>query len=252
MTAPVETDHPNPLLRPVFEAKCYVCGAPPLLWKPDLGQGTFEEAFDCECQYTHPGAYSDGLGKARHLYKLRWRMMTRLGRDYREMARREYDFTPENADVIQAMLTLGERSQVFLHGAAGRGKSHLAIKAAVALFNQGVSVEYWPEQAFFDDARQYAVSDAAFKTKPGRSGDVLLIDDLGKSRPTEYAAQMLYDVLEFRVSNNLGFILTSNHAPGEAAGRMVLDAANAGAVESRLRAGRVLELTGDDRRGGRA
>lgn len=247
----IETNHPNPVLRPTIETRCPLCQAEAIYWKPDYSDGTYVEAFDCECQFTTPGsAYSQALSRHKHLFRTRWKMYKRLARDYREMALRDYEVSPENLDVLDEMSAFGEQGQIFLHGAGGRGKSHLAIKTAVQLFSRGVTVEYWPETAFFEDAREYAMSDYAYKTKPGREGAVLILDDLGKTRPTPYAAQMLYDVLEFRVANKLGLIITSNHPPKEAAERMVLDGRNAGAVESRLISGRVLELAGLDRRAG--
>ncbi|EYB66516.1 hypothetical protein DEIPH_ctg103orf0045 [Deinococcus phoenicis] len=132
----------------------------------------------------------------------------------------------------------------------GVGKTHLSIVTAVELLNLGVTVEYWPEVAFLAACREYTMSDSAFKVPPGRSGQVLIIDDLGKSKTSEFVAQVLYETLEMRVSNGLGLVITSNHSPEEAARRMVADPANADAVRSRLEAGHVLELQGFDRRRG--
>lgn len=250
----LDTQHPNPLLCPGLEKNCPVCRAAAVHWKPDLANGTFVAAFDCDCQFDSSaggrGRWIDATSAMDHLYRLRWRMVQRLGRDYSLMADRSFQTGPGNLDAAKAISYSGANDRVFLHGASGRGKTHLAIQKALQLFNQGVSVEYWPEQAFFEDAQQYVLSKNPLKTKPGRSGDVLILDDLGKTRPTEYAAQMLYDVLEFRVSNNLGFLITSNHSPEEVARRMVLDPKNANAVASRLHSGLVLELVGEDRRGG--
>lgn len=249
--AVLDIHHPNPILRPTVETRCPACGVLADYWKPDYERREYVALFDCDCRMQEPHLpYARQLEHHQHLFRSRVLMKERLGRDYFAMARRSYEVSADNAEVCESMTSLGARDQVFLHGAGGVGKTHLSIVTAMELLNQGITVEYWPEVAFLTACREYTLNHSAFKVPPGRSGQVLIIDDLGKSKTSEFVAQVLYETLEMRVSNGLGLIITSNHSPAEAAQRMVADAANADAVRSRLEVGHVLELQGFDRRGG--
>ena len=243
--------HSNPLLRASFELRCPDCGAEADYFQPVYEQRDYVAMYPCECRMKDPYVtYALKLEAQRRVFASRCAVWSRLPADYRAMATRAYEVTPENQEGVARLAAIGPRDRVYLHGMGGVGKTHLGITTAVELFSQGLTVEYWSELSFFEQARKFAVSDSDTKVKPGRAGDVLILDDLGKTRATPYAAEMLYDVLEFRSANNLGMIITSNHPPDETAQNMVLDARNANAVESRLRSGVVIELLGRDRRAG--
>lgn len=247
--------HPNPILQASYELNCPACRAPASYFKPDYGIREYAEAYECDCRWELPQLeYSDLLTQGQRVFRSRLDMWSKLRSDERQMALRQYETDNDNAQIIQTMLGFTGSRQVYLHGAGGVGKTHLTILAAVACFRRGLSVEYWPEIAFFENAQEYARSDSPVKTKPGQAGDVLILEDLGKTRATPYAAQMLYDVLTYRISSGRGLIITSNHPPEESAQRMVLDPRNADAVLSRLRAGMVIEMTSerDNREGSRA
>lgn len=242
----------HPILKPTFELHCPECDAPANLFMPDYDQPAVEIAYDCLCfQELDSMSYYRKTERLAHLWRTRVKTWRRLGLDYRDMALREYEVTPENAEVVARVTNMGEHDRVFLYGAGGRGKTHLMIRAMVELWSRGLTVEYWPEMQLYEKFQEYALSRDPYRFKPGREGDVLVIDDMGKTRPSEFSAQMMYELLEFRTANNLGLLITSNHDPAGTAGRMVLDAGNAGAVESRLRSGLVLELPGIDRRANR-
>lgn len=242
----------HPILKPTFELHCPECDAPANLFMPDYDLPDVEIGYDCECRWElEQLPYSKKIERLVHLWRTRVKTWRRLGLDYRDMALREYEITPENAEVATRVMNMGERDRVFLHGAGGRGKTHLMIRTMVELWSRGLTVEYWPEMQLYEKFQEYALSKDFYRVKPGREGDVLIIDDMGKTRPSEFSAQMMYELLEHRSANNLGLLITSNHDPAGTAGRMVLDAGNAGAVESRLRSGLVLELPGIDRRANR-
>lgn len=233
----------HPLLRPAVELKCPACGAEAEMFLADYGAASYVESYNCECRWSLPQLpYSEQLLQLQRVFASRVHVWNRLGQDYRDMAQRNYRLATYNREAVQNLRSVEAGSQVYLHGPGGGGKTHLVIKAIIEILNRGLSVEYWSETAFFDEAREYALSRASLRVKPGRRGDILILEDVGKTKASEYAAQMFYDVLEFRTSNRLGLIITSNHSPKEAANRLVVDPHNAGAVESRLKAGSVIEL----------
>jgi DNA replication protein DnaC len=83
---------------------------------------------------------------------------------------------------------------------------------------------------------------------------VLILDDLGKVKTSEFVYETLYACLESRWSNAKTTILTANHKPGVVADRLTpasLDREAADAILSRLIAGQVIEVKGmDEREGG--
>ncbi len=82
---------------------------------------------------------------------------------------------------------------------------------------------------------------------------VLILDDLGKVKTSEFVYETLYACLEARWSNGKTTVFTANHKPGIVADRLTpasLDTEAADAILSRMIAGRVIEVSGTDRREG--
>lgn len=66
--------------------------------------------------------------------------------------------------------------------------------------------------AFSDDARQEALNALA-------ATDALVLDDIDKTRPTEYAAEQLFCAIDTRVTAGAGLLVTTNLAPSALAER---------------------------------
>ena len=104
-----------------------------------------------------------------------------------------------------------------LIGDIGVGKSHLAA-AALAVSVHPKPGHFWPlaqlllwmRQQMFDDRgpkRPEAEVIGFFQSNPG----LLVIDDLGAEKPTEWSQQVLYSVLNARYERKLPTILTTNN-----------------------------------------
>lgn len=105
------------------------------------------------------------------------------------------------------MRKLGKGFIIF--GDNGTGKSYLAACITNALISKGYSClmtsfpqintllsgTYEGKQAFFDSLNQY---------------DLLVIDDLGAERETEYSAENIFNVIDSRYRVNLPLIITTN------------------------------------------
>lgn len=115
------------------------------------------------------------------------------------------------ADVIE----WGERPagrNVLLLGDVGTGKTHLAVAAARLRFDRGAEVRFFPVVELLDMLRpggpEHALYDLA-------DHEVLVLDDLGSERPTEWTAERLYALVNRRWLEERPTICTSNLSPAE-------------------------------------
>jgi DNA replication protein DnaC len=115
--------------------------------------------------------------------------------------------TPSQQEALQAVLSGGS---LWLWGPPGVGKTHLAAAACLAT----------------DDSRLCLVADLMADLRAAaRDGDdeeivqrfrtynLLALDDLGVDRPTTYATEQLYRIVDTRYDSNLRTIVTSNAEP---------------------------------------
>lgn len=86
-------------------------------------------------------------------------------------------------------------------------------------------------------------SDDTYRTERRKAAEasLLVLDDLGVRKPSEGMFHLLFDVLEIRKS--LPTVITSNKTLDE-----LSEIYTDGRIYSRLAAGTVLMMTGDDRR----
>lgn len=104
---------------------------------------------------------------------------------------------------------------LFLGGPVGTGKTYLAAAAVrVALGNHDVRWASVPSMltaalaAFGDDDRRTAMSSIT------GTGAVVL-DDLDKMKPSEWAAAQIFAAIDNRVNAGTRLLITSNKSPGE-------------------------------------
>ena len=98
-------------------------------------------------------------------------------------------------------------------GDVGTGKSFLAACTANALLSQGVTVMMtnFPRvltrmgDLQFGERSEYIASFSKF--------DLLVIDDLGVERSSEYTLEQIYAVIDERYKSNLPLIVTTNLTP---------------------------------------
>lgn len=124
-----------------------------------------------------------------------------------------------------------------LAGLTGRGKTHLARGIGWAWIEQARgTVLYFKVAAFLDELRK------GYDRKPENQGEMsgfdrlmdrasrvklLILDDLGVEKSTEWSIDKLDSIIDYRYENRLATVITTNLAPGQLGAR----------IESRLKGG---------------
>ena len=140
---------------------------------------------------------------------------------------------------------------LLLKGEPGRGKTHAACAVLRAKAAE-MSVSFVTVSRLLDECRE-AMRGEGVRSVKGRysATGLLVIDDLGKERLTEWSLPVFFDVIDRRSSGMRPTIITTNYS-GEALMRCLTagdDVTTAKALASRLRRYEQVVLSGPDRRG---
>ncbi len=138
-------------------------------------------------------------------------------------------------DIIQS----SQRNGLFIVGNCGVGKSHLAYAVANALIERNTSVIC---MTMIDLLLKIKSS---FQTKEQTEEQILkiyedcsllVIDDLGKEKPTEWALQMIYTIIDRRYNALKPIIITTNYGATELIQRFTVggDSSTGTAIVDRL------------------
>ena len=150
-----------------------------------------------------------------------------------------------NAEKVAAVLdaqlspeTSAPRLPIFLTGGAGRGKTGLAA----VLFRVAKRPIWRRADSFLLDLSMGRGDDTyRSELRKATEASLLVLDDLGVRKPSEGMFHLLFDVLEIRKSRPT--VITSNKTLDE-----LCEMYSDGRIYSRLAAGTVMTIGGDDRR----
>lgn len=177
---------------------------------------------------------------------------------YRGCTFDNYEISPDNREAYQAARAFTtawpDSKDLLIYGNPGNGKSHLAAAIGNALLADDVIVVF---AAYVDlleaikatynggDGSEAAILDAICRA------DLLILDDLGVERPSEYTLDVLFRITERRGRNFRRTVYTTNYSPPE----LVIRYGKAvGKVEAQRVIGRIIEGAqvvkndGEDRR----
>lgn len=103
---------------------------------------------------------------------------------------------------------------IYLFGQVGTGKTHMISALVNSLIPMGYgALKTTPIELMrairYADA-EYAPTNRILER--AKTIDFLVIDDLGKDKPTEYSTKTLYEIINYRSENLLPIIITSNYA----------------------------------------
>lgn len=108
-----------------------------------------------------------------------------------------------------------EKKGLVLVGNNGVGKTHLACSIANKLIENGTPVIYGTLINLFAELRNSYDTDNNISEmeiiKLYENVDLLIIDDLGKEKPSEWGLEKLFTIVNSRYENNLPVIITTNY-----------------------------------------
>lgn len=108
-----------------------------------------------------------------------------------------------------------ERKGLILVGDNGVGKTHLACSIANKLIENGTPVIYGTLINLLAELRNtydtYNNISEMEIIKLYENVDLLIIDDLGKEKPSEWGLEKLFTIINSRYENNLPVIITTNY-----------------------------------------
>ncbi len=131
---------------------------------------------------------------------------------------------------------------LYIFGAVGTGKTETVCALARKELRRGKRVRYINEPLFFGEmkaryAEAHPEQSAEALVQDAVTVDVLIIDDIGKTKPTTFAVETLYRIIEGRYAENLTTMVTSNFTLEQLQGALGRqgEADKAAAICSRLR-----------------
>lgn len=228
--APPATDDGAP--RPDEPRACPRCGHPVEAFTLELPMGLGPRTFTGECPCERERRAIDARERAAAEHRARVRAFFRqsgIGRRHEAASFENFATSPATAAVAEVCRTFvaafpqGGKG-LTLSGPAGTGKTHLAVAVTRALIDRGVSAVIVNVPMLLLTFRGTFSGD-----RPERFEQMLdllcrcehlVLDDLGRERPTEWAQETLYLVVNARYQECLATSLTTNLSPAELRARL--------------------------------
>lgn len=108
----------------------------------------------------------------------------------------------------------------YIFGAVGSGKTYEAVGLAKKALEEGMKVIFYSAAKLFEALREYNHQDPSdYTLSTIRNRDVLIIDDLGKEKLTEWKYEQLFDIIDHRYGFEKTTIITSNYSLSDLAKR---------------------------------
>jgi DNA replication protein DnaC len=117
-------------------------------------------------------------------------------------------------EYAESYLQLPDRPGLLLMGQCGTGKTHLAVSALKRMIQMGASGMFVDYHELLDDIMQSFKSDSGESDQDiysrAKNAEVLVLDDLGSNRSTEWIVDSVTSLLTYRCNHRLITIATTN------------------------------------------
>ena len=111
----------------------------------------------------------------------------------------------------RATLFNDKRNGLLIFGGIGSGKTHLAAAIANCMTDRGIPALFATFSEHLERIKEEFDKTGEKKhLSLMKNTPILVIDDLGKEKKTEWTQQILYDVVNYRYEHMLPIIITSN------------------------------------------
>lgn len=129
---------------------------------------------------------------------------------FRAQAKKIFTYVKNFCDTLENNANQG----LYIHGPTGSGKSYL-MGCIANYLSPRMSVKYLVYADFLDALRAtFNTRDSGFSEQQlvseVKNVDLLLLDDLGVERPTEFSLKNLAQIIDYRYRNCLPLVVTSN------------------------------------------
>lgn len=149
--------------------------------------------------------------------------MSKMGERFKSRTFENFVVNQENKkslEVAKAFVENFEQAKssglgIMFIGSYGAGKTHLACGIAIELIKKGIPVVYGTAITLLSKIKQ--TYEEEIKTKEWdllnlySTVDLLIIDDLGKEKPSEWVLEKLYHIINQRYENLKPTIITTNY-----------------------------------------
>ncbi len=136
----------------------------------------------------------------------------------------KFDRTPANSKVLEGVQGFNpKKSNIYLHGPAGVGKTHLAVALTRRFWQgrDGYTVVWKMTQVNRSVRCADSAADESSKIRRLIDQRVLVLDDLGTEKLTEFTHGLLYEIIDGRyMAGRGGLAITSNLSLDELAERL--------------------------------
>lgn len=173
----------------------------------------------CACRRKEDKKIQDRLEAEEMQRKLRTlRSLSLMDSRLRSARLETYDVTPENKKLHAIACKYVERfgemklngQGILFYGDVGTGKSFTAAAIANELLDRMHSVVMTSFVKLVEELRRFNDSDTETYLDRLNAAELLIVDDLGAERGTDYALEKVYDIVDSRYRCGKPMILTTN------------------------------------------
>lgn len=104
-----------------------------------------------------------------------------------------------------------ENKSLVLGGPTGTGKTHLAVAQVKEYLRSGKSALFMPVITILDEIKKtFGTNNTAAVEDAIKKADFVVLDDLGTQYDTEWTAERLFSLIDYRYSHKLPMTITTN------------------------------------------